>query len=516
MGPNKGFTLLLRRTCQERNDQRGTMRLILLVDQLEELFTHPAIKEKEIDTFFAALHALAVSGCVWIMATVRSDFYDRCQCYPILMAMKGERGQMDVLPPEPSDIHRIITGPAMLAGVTFEKNASGESLDQRILNDVIAHPEAMPLLEFALSQLYASRTSKNILSFHTYQQFGGIEGAIGHHAEKVFTHLNDAAKKAVMTLIPLLVQRNWTLADKYVRRHCLAHEYTAINGAEEAIDALVKARLLIRDHAADDTPIIYVSHEALFTKWSRARQILLEAKADIEKRSYLMDEAERWLQSGKRCDYLLPKDRFPLVDAIARTTVYSLSSTVLEYIHASERVIFAKIDWRTWWQVVWYYIALIFINISFCIDNTFSWFILFLYLLGINLLFQLIGSVLTFELLQSYFLVTRSYHYFRRYLFYFSEGLILFLLAILAFILRTYLNDTYAFIMVFCCSSGVVFLGMGVYAHIQFRKIPIQLRHDFREDKKRIWRTFRLMLLLFLTISFVASILTASICVLVR
>ena len=36
-------------------------------------------------------------GSVWVLATVRSDFYDQCQTLPRLMEMKGAHGQFDLL-----------------------------------------------------------------------------------------------------------------------------------------------------------------------------------------------------------------------------------------------------------------------------------------------------------------------------------------------------------------------------------------------------------------------------------
>jgi hypothetical protein len=80
-GQSKSLTLLLRRAFAG-TDKRGQVRLALLVDQLEEIFTHSAITEEDAAAFLAALQALAVSGCVWVLATVRSDFYDRCQRFP--------------------------------------------------------------------------------------------------------------------------------------------------------------------------------------------------------------------------------------------------------------------------------------------------------------------------------------------------------------------------------------------------------------------------------------------------
>ena len=203
-GQGKALSMLCKRAFSDA-EKKGAVRMALLIDQLEELFTTSELSESMVETFLRAVQALASSGFIHVLATVRSDFYDRCQRSPVLMELKGSQGQVDLLPPEPSDIHRIITGPAFMAGVIFEKDENGESLDQRILNDVVGHPEALPLLEFALAQLYKARTPEGFLTLVAYEKFGGIEGAIGHQAEKVFAQMTDDAQTAIPLVLPLLV-----------------------------------------------------------------------------------------------------------------------------------------------------------------------------------------------------------------------------------------------------------------------------------------------------------------------
>ena len=56
------------------NSQAST-RLVLLVDQLEELFSDNSISDEARERFFEALEALARCGHVWVLATIRSDYY---------------------------------------------------------------------------------------------------------------------------------------------------------------------------------------------------------------------------------------------------------------------------------------------------------------------------------------------------------------------------------------------------------------------------------------------------------
>jgi hypothetical protein len=133
----------VRRALQRVSSGPTATHLVLLVDQFEEVFTHAGFSEADIRAFAEALKALAECTRVSILATVRSDFYGRCQQVPALMAMKSSAGQIDLVAPAPAALARIIGRPAQLAGLHFEENpATGETLDQRILADIGNNPEA--------------------------------------------------------------------------------------------------------------------------------------------------------------------------------------------------------------------------------------------------------------------------------------------------------------------------------------------------------------------------------------
>src|SRR5262249_47013687 len=58
-------------------DPAGVARLVLIVDQFEEIFA-PTIAAAERDAFVAAIVAIVASGQVWVLVTMRADFYLRC------------------------------------------------------------------------------------------------------------------------------------------------------------------------------------------------------------------------------------------------------------------------------------------------------------------------------------------------------------------------------------------------------------------------------------------------------
>ena len=173
--PRQAWELSIRRALHNI-DQQDRTRLVLLVDQLEELFTDPSITAAEADCFLRAVGLLVRTGQVWCLATVRSDFYDRCLLTPALVELEGADGQMDLLPPDAGALHRIITLPASFAGLRFEQSAAGESLDARILAETVKHPESLPLVEYLLRELYEGRSAEGRLTLAKYEELGGVEG----------------------------------------------------------------------------------------------------------------------------------------------------------------------------------------------------------------------------------------------------------------------------------------------------------------------------------------------------
>ena len=138
----------------ERLVRPPVTRLALVVDQMEELFSADRVNEQQRAGFVKALAALARSGHVWIIGTMRSDFYPRCADLPELAALKAGAGQFDLLPPTAPQLAQMIGDPARAAGLRFEEKATGERLDHVLQETALRDPQALPLLEFTLAELY--------------------------------------------------------------------------------------------------------------------------------------------------------------------------------------------------------------------------------------------------------------------------------------------------------------------------------------------------------------------------
>src|SRR5260221_14652115 len=115
---------------------------------------HPESREK----FATARTALARGGRVFVLMTLRTVLYPRLQELPDLIDLKGGDGQYDLLLPTPAEIAQMIRHPSLAAGLTFEIDAaSRQSLDEVLADEVKAEPRLLPLLEFALDELYKQR-----------------------------------------------------------------------------------------------------------------------------------------------------------------------------------------------------------------------------------------------------------------------------------------------------------------------------------------------------------------------
>src|ERR1700757_5097110 len=173
-------------------------RLALVVDQLEELFTGGFSLEVR-QKYISALAGLVRSGRVFVLATLRSDFYASYQEFPDLIELTEPNGKFDLRPPTPSEIGNMIQLPAEAAGLHFEQDLeTGQRLDQALRDTASSTPESLPLLEHVLSLLYDQQSSRadDLLRWSDYRELGELKGALAMHAEAVFSTLSVKEQRA--------------------------------------------------------------------------------------------------------------------------------------------------------------------------------------------------------------------------------------------------------------------------------------------------------------------------------
>jgi len=287
-------------------------RLALLLDQMEELFTLNYAPE-QLRAFLAAIDVLARSGRVFVLGTLRSDFYPRYQQQPLLVALTTDGARYDLLPPTADEISQIIRRPARLGGLEFEEDsATRHSLADTLRDEALADPEALPLLEHVLNRLYETQRTRNDarLTFEDHRTLGGVGGALGKHAEDTLTQrvptATDTTFDAVFRCLITLGEGEQEVPNR--RTFAYAGLVESDPHAQALTDTFIHERLFVADQDAKRHPIVRISHEALLRNWPRLTQWLQTAQVRdfMSMRRRLESSLRQWHEQGRNDDYLLP------------------------------------------------------------------------------------------------------------------------------------------------------------------------------------------------------------------
>lgn len=284
------------------------VRLVVVVDQFEELFSQRKIPEELVTRFIRNLDVMARSGMAWIIGTMRSDFLHETERYPELQALMDNDGQFHLFPPRHEEIEQMIREPAKLAGLEFESR-DGVGLDEILLKDATNQQGALPLLEFTLDALYERRVERQ-LTFAAYERIGGLAGAVADRAEKVFNDLPDRFKSALSPVFRALVTINPKANEKVTARRA-DWSQLAKNPANKAfIEAFIDAHLLVSDQAsAQEKKVVWVAHEALLRNWPRVTGWVESNIEDLRVRSRIAEATALWEKEGRNVQYLLSQGK---------------------------------------------------------------------------------------------------------------------------------------------------------------------------------------------------------------
>jgi eukaryotic-like serine/threonine-protein kinase len=251
-------------------------RFVLFVDRLEALFsgTGPVPRRQ----FLTALDRLALDGRVIVVVACRNDFYPELAQEPVLMEAKAAGGHFDLAPPNRMEIAQMIRLSAKAAGLSFGTDPDSHTpLDDLLCDGAATSPDALPLLQYTLEQLYLRRSPGRELTMSAYRALGGIGGVIGRRAELLLSGLAGPAQAALPRVFSLIVAAG--AADGSVRS--LRAPWSALTTDDEnlLVRSLVEERLFV-SHVHDRQPVFGVAHEALLRQWPRAVAWVAEHRQD--------------------------------------------------------------------------------------------------------------------------------------------------------------------------------------------------------------------------------------------
>jgi WD40 repeat protein len=278
-----------------------TPQLLLIIDQFEELYTlnDKTTQQAYLDCLLRLIHSDAPAA---LLLTLRADFIKHALRFPDFSnALNDHIRLISTLNREA--LRAVIEKPAQQVGLRLEIG-----LTERMLDDVGTEPGRLPLLQFALTQLFEQQ-QQGQLTLAGYQRIGGVEKALAGHADAVLAELREAGlEKAARRALVQLAQ---PIDGDYTRRVALRRQLP-----DDIVQKLASKRLVISSE--DGVEII---HDSLLRHWQALRDWLNLDREFLlwqtSLRHYLHDQAllrdaplvlaQDWL--AKRGDELQPEER---------------------------------------------------------------------------------------------------------------------------------------------------------------------------------------------------------------
>ena len=275
---------------------------LLVLDRLEAIFQDD---EARTAAWLGMLDRLVEGGRMVVLAVCRNDFYAALARWPTLMRGKETGAHLDLAPPDARAIAQMIRLPARAAGLSYGSDDSGlNRLDDRLCIDAMQAPDALPLLQYALQQLYLHRGPGDVLAWSAYEDLGGLEGAIGRRAEALLGELPAAQQEALPRLLPRLVTLGGEEASPTSR--WIAASELSDPHERALVQAFVDARLLVADQAGGVTGY-RVAHEALLRRWPRVTAWVAQHRASLAARDELRPWVARWMEADRAGPLLMPR-----------------------------------------------------------------------------------------------------------------------------------------------------------------------------------------------------------------
>jgi len=288
-------------------------RLVLLVDQAEELWTL-APTEQEARTSFVEqqqhpflrqlLSALAVPASpLLIIFTMRADFLHRAAEHPALANAIGEHDVI-ISPMTADELRMAIARPAETTGVSFE-----HGLIDELIKQTVDRPGALPLLEYALLELWKTKRTDGLLTWAAFHELGGVEGALAARADAIVAerYPGITQREQLRKLLLRLVQPGEGAADtrRRVRLDELVPADQDLAEVQALLAPLADERLLTTGYDATiGAETVEVAHEALIRAWPTFGQWIRANRADLVFQLQLGEAAQDWVQSDESRDFL--------------------------------------------------------------------------------------------------------------------------------------------------------------------------------------------------------------------
>ncbi len=265
-------------------------RILVFVDQFEELYTL-GVPADERSAFLACLAAVAddAASPLRVILSMRSDFLDRLTEDRHLSA-EITRGLVLLPTVGREGLREVLTRPLESYEFRFESPA----LVERMVDALDATSGALPLLQFTAARLWDLRdTERRLLTEASYEQLGGVAGALATHADAVLAGMSSPRQALARTVLERLVtpERTRDLVSLGELR-TLGRDPDIV---DDIVQHLVAMRLVVIESGAEGADhTVELVHESLIDRWPTLARWLDENQEDAAFVARLRSASHEW------------------------------------------------------------------------------------------------------------------------------------------------------------------------------------------------------------------------------
>lgn len=278
--------------------QKGSaQRLLLIVDQFEELFTTaPFTEQREFQRKIIQL--TSIPNC-YVILIIRADFFANLVESPIWPAIQAHR--MLVQPLEVKQWRQVIMRPAQDVGLLVE-----QKLVEHLTIEAASKPERLylPQLQQTLTLLCQKAENSN-LSLKAYEELAdqsrtGLQIAIEYHADRVLAALSTAQQAIAQRLFLRLVHFNDNAP--HTPRQQTGSQLQAGHENEQEFEHTLQQfassglLTLSGNQKNKGEQQINLPHAALIEHWPTLQQWLNELREAEQTRRDLEEKVTTWLE----------------------------------------------------------------------------------------------------------------------------------------------------------------------------------------------------------------------------
>jgi hypothetical protein len=307
-------------------------RILLIADQFEEIYTQCSdhtVRNRFLNCLLASFQPFdsSSSSSTVLVTTMRADFLANALSYrpfaDMLQNADVKLGAMNKV-----ELTEVIEKPAKKLGVTFEVG-----LIERILNDIEVEPGNLPLLEFALTELWKKRTGKQ-LTHSAYEAIGQVKGALADYADDKYVKLTSKEQEQARRIFIQLVRPGEGTED--TRRRANRSELDEENwNLITRKEGLADSRLVVTNRNDSEHETVEVVHESLIQNWGQLRQWMNTDRGFRAWQERLRSSMNQWEELERNEDALLQSVLLAESEQWLKERLVELSLTEQEYIRQS-------------------------------------------------------------------------------------------------------------------------------------------------------------------------------------